>query len=194
MAKDLQFFLLVVALLVLPTLQFGLLPPEYARRQRVTLLVAHALAVMLSLWGALQLPASPFRNFLVVGAPLLAFATPWILLTPPKKLENPLTDLGFLLALVTVLGFSCHLFLPIRSALHPAINEAQPDNWKAFWDVILRTQYKPGSVLERQAPWVFQFDDMFGATSRTMEAGDLRRTLGVPGSCVHYRRHPGRST
>lgn len=191
MAKDLQFFLLVVALLVLPTLQFGLLPPEYARRHRATLIVAHALAFMLALWGALRLPPSPFQYFLVVGAPVLAFAAPWILLSPPKKLENPLTDLGFLLALVTVVGFSCHLFLPIRSALHPAINEAQPDHWKAFWDVILRTQYKPGSVLERQAPWVFQFDHMFWRYFREQWRPEiLAWVLGVPGMFLHLRRHP----
>ena len=191
MAKDLQFFLLVVALLVLPTLQFGLLPAEYARRNRQALLTSHALAFMLSLWGALQMSATPFRNFLVVGAPVLAFAVPWTVLAPPKKRENPLTDLGFLLALVTVLGFSCHLFLPIRSALHPAINEAQPDNWKAFWDVILRSQYKPGSVLERQASWVFQFDNMFWRYFREQWKPEiLAWALGVPGIFVHLRRHP----
>ncbi len=190
MAKDLQFFLLVVGLLVLPTLQFGLLPEDYSRRHRATLIGAHGLAIVLSLWGALQLPASPVRYALVLGAPIVAFAVPWIAFSPPKRLENPFTDLGFLLTIVTVLGFSCHLYLPIRSALQPAINEAQPDNWHAFWAVILRAQYNPGSFMDRQAPWVFQFDHMFWRYFREQWRPELLAwLLGIPGIVVHLRRH-----
>lgn len=40
-----------------------------------------------------------------------------------------------------VLGLSVHFYLPIRAALDPRINEADPVTWNAFWDVLLRKQY-----------------------------------------------------
>ena len=188
MAKDLQFFLLVVALLLLPTLQLGLLPSEYARRHRTNLLAAHGGAIVLSLWAVMGLEPSLFRNILTYGAPLAAFVVPWVALPAPKTYQNPFTDLGFLLALVTVLGFSCHLYLPIRSALNPAINEAQPDTWRAFWDVILRAQYRPASVFERQASWIFQIDDMFWRYFREQWQPAFLALLGIPGLLVHWKR------
>ncbi len=195
MAKDMQFFLLIVALLVPSTLQLALLPAEYKARHKATLHGVHGVALFLALVAALALDPSTFRSVLLFGGPLAAFAMPWVGLPAPKRLENPFKDLGFLLTLVTVLGVSCHLYMPIRSALDPAINEAQPDNWSAFWDVILRAQYKPVSTFQRQAPWVFQFDDMFWRYFREqwpLRAGwpPLLLLLGIPGIIVHLRREP----
>ncbi|MCA9751087.1 MAG: DUF2723 domain-containing protein [Gemmatimonadetes bacterium] len=189
MAKDLQFFLLVVALLVPATLQLALVPADYERRHRATLLGAHTIATLVALWAATELDPSPLKWGLAFGAPLLSFAVPWIALPPPKKLENPFLDLGFLLTLVTVVGFSCHLYLPIRSALNPAINEAQPDTWQRFWEVILRQQYKPNSVLDRQATWLYQFDHMFWRYFREQWHPEfLWWALGIPGLLVHLKR------
>lgn len=193
MAKDMQFFLLIVALLLPSTLQLALLPEEFKRRHRAALLCAHGAAVLVALGAAYGMGPSTLKTFLLVGAPLAAFAFPWIALTGPRNLQNPFKDLGFLLTLVTVVGVSCHLYMPIRSALNPAINEAQPDNWKAFWDVILRAQYKPGSTFERQATWVFQFDDMFWRYFREqwpLRAGwpPLLMLLGIPGALLHLRK------
>jgi len=190
MAKDLQFFLAIVTLMIPATLQFAILPKEYARKFRATLLTAHGLALVLALWALLGLDDSTFRKALMYGAPVIAFATPWVFLKPPARFENPLVDLGFLLTLLTVLGFSCHLFLPIRSALHPAINEAQPDTWHRFWDVILRAQYRPVSAFDRQASWLYQFDHMFWRYVREQwSPAWLWWALGVPGIVLHARKH-----
>ena len=161
MAKDMQFFLLIVALLIAPTLQLALLPSEYKSKHRAALYTGHVIAILVGIIAARMIEPSAMRTVLLVGAPIATLLVPWVALPAPTKLQNPLTDLGFLLVFVTVLGVSCHLYLPIRSALNPAINEAQPDNWRAFWDVILRAQYRPVSVFQRQASWVFQFDNMF---------------------------------
>ena len=61
--------------------------------------------------------------------------------------------------LLMLIGFSTELFLIIRAkwgALHPAllrINEAEPDDWKSFLDVLTRKQYTPMKLLPRRIPF-----------------------------------------
>src|SRR6267378_2197040 len=55
----------------------------------------------------------------------------------------------FALALlgVAVVGLSVYIFLPIRAAHFPPINEGEPTNWEALWAVLTRQQYgKPAIV------------------------------------------------
>jgi len=87
---------------------------------------------------------------LSVGNHLMAFlAAPalvvFILLVHPRTLANwKLYALG---AAVAVLGLSIHLFLPIRAALDPVINEADPSTMAALWESLSRQQYDKPSIL-----------------------------------------------
>ncbi|MCL2688698.1 MAG: DUF2723 domain-containing protein [Chitinispirillia bacterium] len=55
----------------------------------------------------------------------------------------------FMLALFAVIGYSVHLFIPIRSALEPMINQNHPSTWEAFVGFIERRQYGSESMVSR---------------------------------------------
>jgi len=62
--------------------------------------------------------------------------------------------LGIALVLV---GLSPHIFLLVRSAVRPFINEGYPHNYNLFMDYILRRQYGVVSFMERRASIAQQF-------------------------------------
>jgi hypothetical protein len=103
------------------------------------------------------------------------------------------TDVKFIVftVFVVLVGVSNHLFLPIRSSLNPAINEADPQRWSTFIDCLLRRQYKPMTIFVRQAPWSFQFA-MFWRYFREQWTGlggswtVLLMLVGGFGAFVHY--------
>ena len=55
--------------------------------------------------------------------------------------------------LVAVVGVSVYVFLPIRAAHYPPINEGEPTTWRALWDVLTRQQYgKPELYYDPRYP------------------------------------------
>jgi len=63
--------------------------------------------------------------------------------------------------LLMVIGYSTHLYLPIRANLHPAVNEGAPDNWGSLRDLLERKQYGQTSMFKRRGPWGAQLDKEF---------------------------------
>ena len=53
-------------------------------------------------------------------------------------------------AVLTVIGITTYYYLMVRAHAHPAINEANPSNFKALWGVISREQYGPMKMLPRK--------------------------------------------
>jgi hypothetical protein len=63
--------------------------------------------------------------------------------------KDPLVWLGLV---AVVVGISLnYLYLPMRAAQFPPINEGEPIGWQALQDVLNRVQYGKPSLLERQA-------------------------------------------
>jgi hypothetical protein len=60
-----------------------------------------------------------------------------------------------------VVGYSTHLYLPIRAAQHPAINEGDPSNWESLRFLLERKQYGESSMFTRRGPWSAQLDKEF---------------------------------
>jgi len=69
--------------------------------------------------------------------------------------------LAFAIAVAALVGYSNHLFIPIRSAQKPIINENNPDNWNRFKAFLERKQYGQESMfsrmLTRRGSWKNQF-------------------------------------
>jgi len=66
------------------------------------------------------------------------------------------TRLAVAALVVAAIGLSVYLFLPLRAAHYPAINEGEPTSWPALWSVLTREQYGKPPVLHRQATFVAQ--------------------------------------
>jgi Tfp pilus assembly protein PilF len=66
-----------------------------------------------------------------------------------------------LILLLMVVGYSTHLYLPIRAAQHPAINEGDPSHWDSLRDLLERKQYGPMNMFVRRAPLSVQLDKEF---------------------------------
>jgi hypothetical protein len=68
----------------------------------------------------------------------------FVLLVRPRALASG--RLYALAAGVLLVGLSVHLYLPIRAALGPVMNENDPSSWDALWATINRTQYGKPSI------------------------------------------------
>src|SRR5438270_878479 len=103
-------------------------------------------------------------------------------------------DFAVAVLLVAVVGVSVYLFLPIRAAHFPAINEGEPTTSAALWDVLTRQQYGKPPVWQRQATpqaqigmWIQYFTWQWGRDWATGARGALAVVFAFVGSLGAYR-------
>ncbi len=111
---------------------------------------------------------------------------------------------------VVVVGLSVYIYLPIRAAFYPPINEGEPTTWKALWSVLTREQYGKPSIFDNptQPPgpgnsghtlllywdqlkhyWLYftwQFGHDWSVRAQRLLAG-LFLLLGLGGAVRHWR-------
>ena len=86
--------------------------------------------------------------------------------------------LPFFMLLAALLGYSTHMYLPVRAQLNPAINENDPKTWNALSDFLERKQYGDESMFERAMTRRGQWSNQFGQHPRMGFWGFFDRQYG----------------
>lgn len=92
--------------------------------------------------------------------------------------ENSSWVLAFALGVVSLMGYSVHLYLPIRARFDPAINENNPDSWTSFLNCVERKQYGSESMFERALHRRAEWSSQFGTHERMGYWGFFQRQYG----------------
>ena len=119
--------------------------------------------------------------FLFVAGTFLAFISLYMRADLHKEWK------GFALILI-VLALTTEFYMIVRAHHQPRINEADPGNWKAFWDVLFRKQYEPAKIFPRRIPFPDQFR-LFWLYYTWQYFGSLTfiiPLLGIIGFVMHY--------
>jgi hypothetical protein len=176
------------AVLALGTFTFAV----YSRQKKLNGWVVAAAAVA-AIFG--MVVAFGDQDFTARSALIAAAA----LLVPLALLARRARE-GRILALalaLMVVGYSTHLYLPIRAAQHPGVNEGNPSDWGSLRDLLERKQYGATSMFQRRAPLSAQLDKEFWryfrrqwplAHTRRLWGAMLPLMLGVAGAWWLARR------
>src|SRR5437879_2374796 len=97
-------------------------------------------------------------------------------------------DFAVAVLLVAIVGVSVYLFLPIRAAHYPPINEGEPTTWKTLWEVLTRQQYGKPPVWERQASLGAQIGMWFQYFSWQWGRDWYDSTFKLFGLVLHWQR------
>jgi hypothetical protein len=144
---------------------------------------------------------------LMVGSVAGLAVTPVVFALPPLKARAASDEASpshaFTLLAAVAAGLSATLFMLVRSAHDPGINQGNPSTWQAFVDVVARRQYAVPPLWPRRAPlWLqvgnlaqyldwqvaFGLDDSVAASWRRTPWSVAFGILSVVGARWHWRR------
>ncbi len=115
------------------------------------------LCIVGGVWGAIPAFSDANYNLLSGSVTLLTIALPLLVMWPRHR-EGRIIALALGLM---VIGYSTHLYLPIRAPQHPGINEGNPSTWESIRYLLERKQYGESSMFVRRGPWSAQLDKEF---------------------------------
>ena len=106
----------------------------------------------------------------------------WTLVTAGMVFSNPRAfgwQLPLGLCLAAVMGFSSQLFIPIRAAQNPHINENDPDDWQSFKYFLERKQYGQTTMITRAMKRRGEPANQFGRYPRMGFWGFFEKQYGL---------------
>ncbi|MGE0352930.1 MAG: DUF2723 domain-containing protein [Gemmatimonadales bacterium] len=171
----------MMGVLILPTVGIYILATDWREAFKPWVLIT-AFALLLAVstaWAQIGFGSTTGIGLVLASAALLGYAW-W---QDPKTFTRP--TLWLALGAVVVGVSLNYLFLPMRAAQFPAINEGEPTNWHALLDVLNRKQYLKPSVFLRQADFLSQLQNYWQYFSWQW-AGDCTR--GFTAGCGWFAR------
>ena len=85
--------------------------------------------------------------FIMASSASIVFT--FIMMLVGGRKTHPKWGFAFWFLTLAMLGFSNHVYLPVRSSVNPAIDENHPVTWKAFSEMLDRKQYGSESMITR---------------------------------------------
>ncbi len=140
------------AVIVLSTLTFM----GFAQQRKLPWWVVLTCAVP-ALWGTSIAFGDKSFDFVTGTIAALSVAVPLVMLAGRHR-EGRILALALLLM---VIGYSTHVYLPIRAAQHPAVNEGDPSTWNNLRDLLERKQYGQMNMFVRRADIKIQLGKEF---------------------------------
>ncbi len=193
---------------LLAGLTFALTPVAWHWGQRADPHVLHVfmatlLLVLLSAWAgrrkhdprraARWLVAAAFVFGLALGNHALTLLlvpgiAAYVLMVSPRILWRRWRLVLLCVAVIALSATLVYLYLPLRSAMDPPLDYADPETWDAFWYVVLGEQFR-GSF----GPLPTLADIVAGMGSELGRNLGLLSILAVSGALVGLLRHPRRT-
>lgn len=185
----------MMAILVAPAVVGYVLMTDWreAFRPWIVILGVTAGLAVFGKWAVLV--DDPLASGIPVAALLLGVIG-YALWRDAREFTRPLV---YLAVAAVVIGISLnYVFLPIRAALFPPINEGEPATWQALWQVLSREQYQKPPVTQRMADlpsqllnyiqyFSWQFGHDWAPRIRNVFAA-LFAGLGLLGAAQQWRR------
>ncbi len=174
----------------------------YAWQQKINGWVVAAGAVAATVGMAVAFGDSDFKPQTAVIA-VLGVLVPLVMFAL-KHREGRILALALFLM---VAGYSTHLYLPIRAAQHPGVNEGAPADWPSLRDLLERKQYGTMNMFNRRGTLETQLNKEFWRYFRRQWPvvpsptpkgpsypvdeplrGLIPLALGVAGAVWHFRK------
>lgn len=151
---------------------------------------------------------SVFLFMICMSAGLVLGALGWML-TPANRKNRHLKYALALFSLsifVATVGYSTHIYIPVRSLQNPSIDENNPENWKSFRGFLERKQYGQESMLKLMFTRKGSFQNQIGFhknmgflgffcrqyTGDNLKLSLLPSFLGILGIVALFSREPKR--
>ncbi|UCC78903.1 MAG: DUF2723 domain-containing protein [Candidatus Zixiibacteriota bacterium] len=119
----------------------------------ITWAVLFSIAVPFFFIFGLLIPAVQQNSYMIwlVLMIVMLMATGMLAYNSKRRIGKTKIDynVAFALIAVAVLGYSTHIYIPIRANYKPAINENDPSTWKKFVAFLERKQYGQESMITR---------------------------------------------